>query len=105
MQVELILLRQGARRGHLSARRDSPGLPARTSNPRAIYKTWAPPWLSRRGAVRLMYVSSYKNQYFFAGGASGRRAGDVPRRSRLHAVRILKNELSPARGAHFYTHL
>ncbi len=88
MQVELILLRQGARRGHLSARRGSHGFPACTSNPPAIYTAWAPSWLSRRGAVRLMDVSNEKNKYLFGSGASSRRAGDAPRRSRLRAVHI-----------------
>ena len=134
---------QGARCGHLSARRGSPGFPARTSNPRAIYKTWAPPWLSRRGAVRLMHVSNEKNHVFGAAappaGAPGTHRGALacarctfllrmvlsPQRgahfpylrghehhlwsaklsSRLRAVRILMNELSPAHGAHFYAHL
>ena len=103
-----------------------PSRPACRSNPRAIYTTWAPSWLSRRGAVRLMDVSRETNQYLFGSGDSDRRAGDAPRRSRLRAVHICvengalasarcsfsllarssapswvgKIELSPAHGAH-----
>ena len=89
MHAELIPLRLGTRRGHYAPRCGPPGDPACRSNPRAIYKTWAPSWLCRRGAVRLTCVSSETNQYVFAGGAPDRRAGDAPRRSRLRAVHIV----------------
>ena len=88
MQVELIPLRPGARRGHCAPRGRPPGDSAYRSNPRAIYTTWAPSWLSRRGPVRLTYVSIEKIIFVCRWRLRPARRGRA-------AV------LSPARGAHF----
>ena len=99
MQVELILLRQGARCGHLSARRGSPGFPARTSNPRAIYKTCSP--VEARCASCTSRVKKNNNMFWAAAppaGAPGTHRGAL---ACARCTFVLRMVLSPQRGAHF----
>ena len=53
---------------------------------RVLFTRLGPPMALPSKHVRLMYVSNEKKQNLFAGGASGRRAGDAPRRSRLRTA-------------------
>ena len=89
MDLELIPLRPGARCPHYALSWGLPGAPAGRSNPRAIYTTWAPSWLSRRGAVRLTFASTCKIQNHLAPWWV------------LVARRVREMVLSLQRGAHF----
>ena len=90
IQIDAVfkIIAGNVRRPHFTSPGRSSSPPASRSNPRGRRTTWAPLWLSRRGAARLMLISTEKTQQFYAPSEALRKFVDAFLRSRQRAVRI-----------------